>query len=322
MIDNAALECWKQSLLSPADPLIDVGEGGIPIANLDPVRLAFALATGGVFAFEAAGCPRDDGGQRDHGDQAIETGRLRVPLATDELDRQLTTLRRAARDALAEGEHVLHLGIGLLTFCDLDGAARTAPLALWPVTLERRAGIVVLAAARDHDPRVNHALAAMLLRDYDLVLGDDLDLAALFEAAETAAVARTGWSVERAARLAAFSFARFDLACDLAARGDDLLSSLPITWLAGLAPAPALPAGAAEVLAPLEADASQLAAISAASAGASFVLHGPPGTGKSQTIANLVVSCASQGKTVLVVSDRATALDVVQQRLASVGLGE
>ncbi|MEO8550593.1 MAG: hypothetical protein ABI678_11490, partial [Kofleriaceae bacterium] len=52
------------------------------------------------------------------------------------------------------------------------------------------------------------------------------------------------------------------------------------------------------------------------------MLQGPPGTGKSQTIANLLVQCASQGTSVLVVSDRVAALEAVQKRLASVGLGE
>src|SRR6185503_7752231 len=79
---------------------------------------------------------------------------------------------------------------------------------------------------------------------------------------------------------------------------------------------------AADVIAPLDADTSQLAAIAAAGAGASFVLQGPPGTGKSQTIANLIAHCVTHGKTVLFVADKIAALEVVQQRLAAVGLGE
>jgi hypothetical protein len=79
---------------------------------------------------------------------------------------------------------------------------------------------------------------------------------------------------------------------------------------------------AADVLAPLDADASQLAAVAAAGAGASFVLQGPPGTGKSQTIANVIAHCMAHGKTVLFVADKIAALEVVQQRLAAVGLGE
>ncbi|TMQ08204.1 MAG: hypothetical protein E6J91_33770 [Deltaproteobacteria bacterium] len=77
-----------------------------------------------------------------------------------------------------------------------------------------------------------------------------------------------------------------------------------------------------DLLAPLDADASQLAAVAAAAAGASFVLQGPPGTGKSQTIANLIAHCVAHGQTVLFVTEKMAALDVVHQRLAAIGLGE
>ncbi|HEY5944173.1 MAG TPA: AAA domain-containing protein, partial [Kofleriaceae bacterium] len=123
------------------------------------------------------------------------------------------------------------------------------------------------------------------------------------------------------ARLATFSFAQFDIWRDLESR--DLLASAPVAWLAGeTAPSTVIDASLGELLAPLDADATQLAAIAAAGNGSSFVLQGAPGTGKSQTIANVMVHCASAGKTVLVVSDRASALDIIYQRLCAVGLGE
>ena len=71
----------------------------------------------------------------------------------------------------------------------------------------------------------------------------------------------------------------------------------------------------------LDADASQRAAIAAALDGRSFVLDGPPGTGKSQTIANMIGAALHAGKTVLFVSEKAAALDVVRDRLAGAGLG-
>jgi hypothetical protein len=119
------------------------------------------------------------------------------------------------------------------------------------------------------------------------------------------------------------SFEQFDLWRDLELLGD--ATNLPLTWLArGGEPAPITlpPSVVGEVLAPLDADAAQLSAIAAAGAGGSFVLDGAPGTGTSQTIANLIVHCASQGKTVLVVSHRTSALDVVAHRLAAAGLPE
>lgn len=60
----------------------------------------------------------------------------------------------------------------------------------------------------------------------------------------------------------------------------------------------------------------------AAAKGKDFVLIGPPGTGKSQTIANLIAQCLAERKTVLFVSEKIAALDVVYRRLREVGLGD
>ena len=47
------------------------------------------------------------------------------------------------------------------------------------------------------------------------------------------------------------------------------------------------------------------------------VIHGPPGTGKSQTIASLIVDSVNKGRTVLMVSEKKTALDVIHSRLGT-----
>jgi very-short-patch-repair endonuclease len=70
----------------------------------------------------------------------------------------------------------------------------------------------------------------------------------------------------------------------------------------------------------LDADSSQQSAIAAVLAGQSAVIHGPPGTGKSQTITNLVASLAAAGKRVLFVAEKRAALQVVLKRLQQVGL--
>ncbi len=76
------------------------------------------------------------------------------------------------------------------------------------------------------------------------------------------------------------------------------------------------------VFAPLSADSSQLSAVLAAAGGKDFVLFGPPGTGKSQTIGNMIAQCLAQGRTVLFVSQKTAALEVVQRRLQEIGLGD
>jgi hypothetical protein len=303
VIDNAArarLERWKQSLLDPADPLagpvLDAGTTGLPLVQLDPIRAAFALATGAALRVEAG-----------H-------------------DAELRELRSVARAALADGEHVLQVALGQLTWIDRAGCARTTPLAFWPVELARGDAGDVVRSARDQAPRRND-LAIQLLVEHgvELPATGDLDLAALFLSVDEAITARDGWQFDRVARLGAFSFAAATVWRELDQRADEILAAAPVQWLAQAATPPVTDVTAAptdELLLPLDADATQTAAIAAAAAGASFILHGPPGTGKTQTIANLVAHCTSQGKTVLVVSDRGAALDGIHQRLAATGLGE
>lgn len=52
------------------------------------------------------------------------------------------------------------------------------------------------------------------------------------------------------------------------------------------------------------------------------IVRGPPGTGKSQVIANLVTDALRHGEKVLVVCQKRAALDVVNERLVAAGLGE
>ncbi|MGE5185679.1 MAG: AAA domain-containing protein, partial [Acidobacteriota bacterium] len=285
MIDPAAharLDGWKQSLLDSGDPLLDLGDGGLPVRG-DPVRLAFVLGAGGGLELDAD-------------------------------DRQIAPLRRAARDARGDGDHALWLGLGLLAW----DRGRLAPVVLWPVELAAD-GRLVTATGRA--PRLNDMLAhALRAHDATLEMQGELELAEVLRAAGAIADGHADWRLERTARLAICSFARFDLWRDVDSR--ELAASAPVAWISGALPRPELPAPLAEVVAPLDADASQLAAIGAAAAGGSFVLHGPPGTGKSQTIANIVVDCTSRGKTVLVVSDRIAALDSVRKRLAALGLAD
>ena len=75
------------------------------------------------------------------------------------------------------------------------------------------------------------------------------------------------------------------------------------------------------ILAPQPADGSQTRAIVRALAGHSFVLEGPPGTGKSQTITNMLANAMRTGKRVLFVAEKQAALSVVHERLQQVGLG-
>ena len=72
----------------------------------------------------------------------------------------------------------------------------------------------------------------------------------------------------------------------------------------------------------LNADSSQHAAILEVAEGKDLVIEGPPGTGKSQTIVNLISNALYRGKTVLFLAQKLAALEVVNHRLESIGLGK
>ena len=72
----------------------------------------------------------------------------------------------------------------------------------------------------------------------------------------------------------------------------------------------------------VEADSSQMDALTLASKGKSFVLQGPPGTGKSQTITNIIAQAMGQGKKVLFVSSKTAALEVVYNKLKQANLDD
>ena len=72
----------------------------------------------------------------------------------------------------------------------------------------------------------------------------------------------------------------------------------------------------------MDADPYQIMVIEDAKAGYNLVVEGPPGTGKSQTIANIIAELLGTGKSVLFVSEKMAALEVVKSRLDRVGLGD
>src|SRR5258708_28458923 len=70
----------------------------------------------------------------------------------------------------------------------------------------------------------------------------------------------------------------------------------------------------------IDADSSQTVAIEEAARGRHLVIKRPPGTGKSQTITNIIAAAAAQGRTVLFVAEKMAALAVVHRRLRDAGL--
>jgi len=129
-----------------------------------------------------------------------------------------------------------------------------------------------------------------------------------------------------------FSYAKLPMVADLAAQLETLANHDVVAALAGDPDAlravrtmvPESPAdtdpGREHLV--LDADSSQQAVVDAVLIGANLVIKGPPGTGKSQTIANLIASLASEGKRTLFVAEKRAAIDAVVGRLDRLGLGD
>ncbi|MFI8191467.1 DUF3320 domain-containing protein [Streptomyces sp. NPDC085946] len=259
------------------------------------------------------------------------------------LHRALRSLRSKATQVFNDyGLWTLNLGVGMLHWRE-DGATTSsqAPLILFPVELVRTStGQLLLQANPDEDPQLNPALPIRLEQfgiDWAPVAETDCrDVGAVVEAVRKAVAGKSLWEVEERAVMALFASHKESMYRDLLENEDRLLASDLVRAVA-VGPGGVLasdrfdfeevPSERVDELAPpedtplvLDADTSQRQAVAAAVAGRSFVLDGPPGTGKSQTITNIIAGLMHAGRSVLFVSEKAAALDVVLQRLGSVGL--
>ena len=186
--------------------------------------------------------------------------------------------------------------------------------------------------ANDFDIRVDsESLLELLCSDGESPVADQLFGRIAKEASRV-----TGFAIDPRVVLANFSYAKLPMVNDLLAAEDLLARNTLICAIAGDEEARQslrerrgeVTLSAPDTIPPsneflvLDADASQSYAINAVVAGADLVIDGPPGTGKSQTIANLIATLSAQGKRVLFVAEKRAAIDAVLNRLEKVGLGD
>ena len=255
---------------------------------------------------------------------------------------RLRGLARKARTLLEEsGSANLYLAVGTLAWT-VDRRELRSPLLLLPVTLTigRGGSSHRLTLDEGGDSTPNHCLLEKLRQEHGLEIPglaepetDDqgVDVAAVFRAVrETLAAADLPFRVHETLDLGILQFAKFVLWKDLDEHwsrftGNPLVRHLVHTPTHAFDDERGAPAdGDLDGLAttcPVPADSSQLDAVARARAGQTFVLEGPPGTGKSQTITNLLAATMAEGKRVLFVAEKRAALDVVRSRLDAVGLG-
>ncbi|WAH97525.1 DUF3320 domain-containing protein [Arthrobacter sp. MMS18-M83] len=253
-------------------------------------------------------------------------------------------MRKASAEFLDRGLSVLYIAFGLLDWRDVDDSSMVSPILLVPVQLlpEGPKGTPRITEGED-DPVLNPALT-LRLKEFGIDLPTAEDIEGLSVSETLAAIRRalgktktfTGWTLRDATYLATFSFAKEAMFKDLLDNESRILEHPIVRAIATSDPTQQSPEFQFEPIDPseidrlcppeltplvLDADSSQRAAVAAALAGKTFVMDGPPGTGKSQTIANMIGALLHTGKTVLFVSEKIAALDVVRNRLAAAGLG-
>ena len=271
--------------------------------------------------------------------------RLRTFISETELEKTLKKLHRDAKVSLEEnGANTLYLALGFLRWYETDKAVkpRYAPLVLVPVELVRKIQDKSYSLrVRGEETQMNITLLELLRQDQGIAINGldplptdekGVDLPLVFSTVRQAVMSKKRWDIEEIAFLGQFSFSRFIMWNDIRNRSEDLAKNKVVASLMSgktewedeeieLTPhgldEKLMPA---DMAVPMSADSSQLAAVYEASLGRSFVLHGPPGTGKSQTITNMIANALFQGKSVLFVAEKMAALSVVQKRLKKIGL--
>lgn len=301
--------------------------------------------------------PEDDitGGIPQPDDQAVdERGiasrhadtRLQTRLTSEGLQKRLFDIWYDAQTLEEEqGVNILYLSLGLLRWFDADNSdtPRHAPLVLLPVKLERSSAADRFKLKwREESPSPNLTLQAKMKAEFGLVVEDfsnedEVDLAAYCGRVAETVKSKARWEVlPDAMVLGFFSFAKFLMYRDLDPENwpvdapIDQREAIAALLRDGFADAPPLIGDDSpldQAIPPIElhhvvdADSSQTVVIAEAAGGRSLVVKGPPGTGKSQTITNIIAAAVARGRRVLFVAEKMAALDVVHRRLQQVGLG-
>jgi len=279
--------------------------------------------------------------------QAMEQRELLAAVEAKTLDARLHEIYSTARLGLEEGgANTLYLALGFLRWTEDERAEKShlAPILLVPVTLTRQSVRTGYSVKRhDDETIVNPTLIQLLQQNFHLTVkgldplptdSSGVDVKKVWQIFRLAVKDIPRWEVVEDIYLGIFSFTKYLMWKDLHDRTEDLKKNRVVRHLIER---PREPIGATEdiasredlderhapgsLLTPLLADSSQLNAVSRASGGHDFALEGPPGTGKSQTITNLIAHFLGHGRTVLFVSEKMAALDVVQRRLNAIGLG-
>ena len=281
-------------------------------------------------------------------DDRHEDDELQTLLLHQALDARLGRIRSRYKTMAEEkGLKTLYLSIGFLRWNDPSSSDKKnsykSPLVLLPIELDvsRSAeGTEYHVKLRD-DPIINPVLKHKLFTELGIELTEPENLNATFDIEEyfnklsNTKSSNLEWRIDREIVLGVYPFQGMELYNDLDADNIDfstfdiLCQLLSGTDSSGNEPKLSpftdddIESPEAENLVPnivLDADSSQYLALVKAASGQNLAIEGPPGSGKSQTIVNLIANSINSGKKVLFVAQKGTALDVVLSRLTSLNL--
>ncbi len=279
--------------------------------------------------------------------------RLQTPFRQIELEKRLRRLYRDHRTIIEEtGANSLFLAVGFLEWTEeAEGATRQrSPLMLLPVRLEREGGAgsaIYKLHFDDEALDTNYSLVEKLKANFEITLppvSDEQPPESYWQEVEATVETKPEWRVAREMVLGLFSFNKQIMWHDLdpsrwPAHSQLLDKSVLGRILLGVKPGETPPGQLMDEYSPddeeenplaqrikliRDADSSQFSALIDALTldTGGLVIEGPPGTGKSQTITNLIASAMAEGKSVLFVAEKMAALEVVYKRLAEAGLGD
>jgi hypothetical protein len=330
------------------------GKSSLAVKGLpEPTRSDLILKTGRFFRPE----PRDwaiQNGIATSYDLADpkqgEAAELRTHMYLDDLAKHCRKIEREAHLAIEEtGANMLYLVLGFLEYPDQKDSERifSAPLI----------GIPVSVMKKDHggnqhfflqytgdDIEENLSLREKLRKDHSLVMPpmdeEEIDVEGYFREIRKVINSRPGFALKRRVSLCLLSFTNMLLVRDLdpenwpTVQGQNgLLDHTIVKQIFGevTAATESVSIDAEEhkveeqpgdsIPLVFDADSSQHSAlVDVICNSRNVVIEGPPGTGKSQTITNLIAASLSSGKKVLFVSEKLAALEVVRNRLGVAGL--
>ena len=346
---------WERKLLdlSMRNMLINMRltKGIVPLLSSDVGILEDALAEGAEFKVlprpadmsisSESGIPVEALGSLGSfaGFIELESKRHRLhSLYTEkELSKSLTSMYRSAKTSMEEnGASTLYLALGLLRWFEdkKSELPRYAPVVLVPIDIKRKsASEGYTMHMRDEDAQINITLLEFLKQNFEIHINGlnpvpvdehGIDMPKIFAIIRHSVMNMHMWDVIEAGFIGNFSFSQFVMWNDIHNRAEFLennkivrgLMNGTVDWDCTIPDK----VDTDEAYLPVTVDSSQLRAINMAAEGVSFVLHGPPGTGKSQTITAMIANALTKGKTVLFVAEKMAALEVVEKRLASLGI--